>query len=122
MGRSLGTGVATYLASQRKVESIILITPYDSVESVAQERYFFIPVSFLIHNTFHSDLYSQIQKNRLLCIYAGHDTTIPNHHTELLLTQWNGDIEKVFLPDATHDNIYDFPEVEKSINKFIPKI
>jgi len=70
MGRSLGTGIATYLASQRKLESVILITPYDSVESVAKESYFFLPVSFLITNPFHSDAYAAIQKNRLLCIYG----------------------------------------------------
>lgn len=37
MGRSLGTGVATYLASQKTFAGVILITPYDSVESVASE-------------------------------------------------------------------------------------
>ena len=69
MGRSLGTGIATYLASQRKVQSVILITPYDSVESVAQESYFFLPVSLLITNPFRSYTYAPVQKNRLLCIY-----------------------------------------------------
>ena len=37
MGRSLGTGVATYLSSQRSVKKVILVTPYDSVESLAKE-------------------------------------------------------------------------------------
>ncbi len=121
MGRSLGTGVATYLASQRKLESVILITPYDSVESVAKESYFFLPVSLLITNPFHSDIYAPVQKNRLLCIYGWWDTTIPNHHTENLLAHWNGDTKKVLISDATHDNIYTFPEVESAINEFIPK-
>ena len=121
MGRSLGTGVATYLASQRKVQGVILITPFDSVEAVAQEQYFFVPVSLLLKNRFHSDIYSKIQKNKLLSIYAGQDASIPNHHTENLLTHWNGDMKRILISSATHDNIYDFPEVEKSINTFIPK-
>lgn len=37
MGRSLGTGVATYLSSQRSVKKVILVTPYDSIESLAKE-------------------------------------------------------------------------------------
>ena len=35
MGRSLGSGVAVYLAAQRPVAGVILVSPYDSVESVA---------------------------------------------------------------------------------------
>ena len=121
MGRSLGTGVATYLASQRKVEGAILITPYASVESVAKESYSFLPVSLLITNPFRSDIYAAVQRNRLLCIYGWRDTIIPKQHTENLLTHWNGEIKKIFISDATHDNIYDFPEVESAINDFIPK-
>ncbi|MFA5881317.1 MAG: alpha/beta fold hydrolase, partial [Eubacteriales bacterium] len=30
MGRSLGTGVATYLAANRKVNGVVLVSPYDS--------------------------------------------------------------------------------------------
>jgi len=38
MGRSLGTGVAVYLASQRPLKGVILVSPYDSVNSVARAR------------------------------------------------------------------------------------
>lgn len=119
MGRSLGTGVATYLASQRKVNSVILITPYDSVELVAKEWYFFVPVSLLLRHKFLSTQYASIRSNNLLCIYWGRDVTIPNHHTENLLKYWNGKITKVFIPNATHDDIYTFSQVEDAIDQFI---
>jgi hypothetical protein len=35
MGRSLGSGVACYVASSREVTGAILITPYDSLVAVA---------------------------------------------------------------------------------------
>ncbi len=47
MGRSLGTGVATYLASQRPVAGVVLISPYDSLVQVAREAYPFLPVNLL---------------------------------------------------------------------------
>ncbi len=119
MGRSLGTGVATYLASQRQVGKVILITPYDSVESVSKEIYFFVPVSLLLTNRFDSLKYASLRKNTLLCIYAGRDTTIPNHHTENLLTHWNGHIDRILIPEAMHDNIYEFQEVHDSIERFL---
>ena len=119
MGRSLGTGVATYLSSQRPVEKVILVTPYDSVESVASESYFFVPVSLLLTNKFDSLQYAKVRNTSLLCIYGGRDTTIPNRHTENLLSHWKGSIEKVLIPEATHDNIYEFHEVQDSIERFL---
>ncbi len=119
MWRSLGTGVATYLASQKLVKEVILVTPYDSVESVAEEWYPFIPVSWLLVNKFDSRSYGAIRSNRLLCIYGGKDTIIPNHHTENLLKGWKGNIEKIFIPEATHEDILDRAELIEGIDQFI---
>jgi uncharacterized protein len=39
IGRSLGSGVAVYVASQRPVERLVLVTPYNSLAAVAAEHY-----------------------------------------------------------------------------------
>ena len=119
MGRSLGAGVATYLASERKVAKVILVTPYDSIESIAKESYPLLPVSFLLRNKFDSVAYAAIRSNRLLSISAGKDTTIPNHHTENLLKYWNGSQKKIFIPEATHEDILDRVELIEGIDRFI---
>ena len=36
MGYSLGSGVATYLASQRSVQGVILMAPYASIKALAK--------------------------------------------------------------------------------------
>ena len=38
IGRSLGTGVVTYLASKRPLASLGLVTPYDSITHIASDR------------------------------------------------------------------------------------
>jgi hypothetical protein len=38
MGRSIGTGPATYLANQKKTPSLILISPFDQISSVAESH------------------------------------------------------------------------------------
>ena len=42
VGRSLGSGVATHVASLRPVEKMVLITPYDSIRAMGNRsiRYF----------------------------------------------------------------------------------
>jgi pimeloyl-ACP methyl ester carboxylesterase len=53
-GRSLGSGVAVYLAARRPLEKLILLTPYDSVAAVAQKIYPMFPVRYLIKDRFDS--------------------------------------------------------------------
>lgn len=38
MGRSIGTGPATYLANQMKTPNLILISPFDQISSVAESH------------------------------------------------------------------------------------
>ena len=54
IGRSLGTGIATYLASKRDVLKLALITPFDSIQNVAQGRYPMYPMSFLLKDKYNS--------------------------------------------------------------------
>ena len=42
-GRSLGSGPAAYLAANRALEKLILLTPYDSVAEIAQKLYPIFP-------------------------------------------------------------------------------
>lgn len=119
MWRSLGTGVATYIASKRVFAWVILVTPFDSVENVAKGSYWFVPVSILLKNKFESYKYAQVKVNPLLCIYGWLDYTIPNHYTENLLTYWNWWIKKLLIETANHDNIYSFHQVQESIERFV---
>ena len=48
IGRSLGTGVATYVASKESVERLVLVTPFDSLGDVASEQFRFLPVRWLL--------------------------------------------------------------------------
>ena len=43
MGRSLGCGAAVYLASSRSIEKLALVSPYDSIQSIAQNRFLIYP-------------------------------------------------------------------------------
>lgn len=121
MGRSLGSGVATYLASTRTARGIILITPYDSMLSVAKEKYGFVPVAYLLQNTFPSNHFAEYIDTPALFVYGGMDSVIPPHHTENLMQSWKGEKESLFLTGANHENIMDFPEVTQSMNLFISR-
>ena len=48
IGRSLGTGVATYVASKREVDGLVLVEPFDSIVNVARASYPFLPVKLFL--------------------------------------------------------------------------
>ena len=84
IGRSLGSGVAVYLATQRKIEKLVLVTPYDSVENVASNRFPVFPVRFLLKDKFNSLPRAQQIQIPTLMLLAQHDTVVPHPHSQQL--------------------------------------
>ena len=53
-GHSLGTGVAVWLAAERKIKALVLEAPYTSIADVAAMNFPFLPVRWLLKDQFHS--------------------------------------------------------------------
>lgn len=85
IGRSLGSGVATYLASKRPIDRIILITPYDSIEHVAGEMYPYIFTSLLVTEKYKSYHYVKELNIPICIIYTETDGLISAERTENLI-------------------------------------
>lgn len=85
IGRSLGSGVATYLASERKPERIVLVTPFDSIQRLAQEFYPLYPMSVMLKDKY--DSIGRVDKIEapVLVIVADDDYIIPRKNTQRLI-------------------------------------
>lgn len=55
LGRSLGSGVAVATAANRDAAGLVLVSPYDSIAGVAAEKFPWLPVRWLIKDSFKSD-------------------------------------------------------------------
>jgi pimeloyl-ACP methyl ester carboxylesterase len=106
IGRSLGSGVATYLASKREIKKLVLITPFDSLESVAQEAYRMYPMSLLVKDKYDSFSRAKEIKSSILIIMAEHDQVIGKEHTKRLIRALPASQLKVeIIRNAGHNNI-----------------
>lgn len=105
MGRSLGSGVATYLATQRPVSAVILVTPYDSIAAVAQASYPFVLVDLLLRHRFDSLARAPSIQAPVLILAGAADTLIPPSHAAALARAWRGPVTSVVLPRAGHNDI-----------------
>jgi pimeloyl-ACP methyl ester carboxylesterase len=119
MGRSLGSGVAVHLAAQRPVAGVILVSPYDSVESVAQGVYPFLPISLMLKHRFDSLARAPAIEAPLLCLVASADRVIPRPHSERLYAAWSGPKLWREIRPADHDSLAGEPDYWQAIDAFL---
>jgi uncharacterized protein len=119
-GRSLGSGVAIYLAAQRPVDKLILLTPYDSVAAVAQATYPLFPIRYLIKDRFDSaTLASQIDAPVLIAS-AELDRVIGLQHTLALRQKFTRTrVDYVQIEGAAHNDITEFAQYREAVARFI---
>jgi uncharacterized protein len=119
MGRSLGSGIANYVASQRKVEKSVLVTPYDSIVNVASEHYPMFPISLLLTERFESNQFAKQVIAPTKLIIAGRDEVIPANRGAQLATYFPSKPKLGFFIHATHNSVSDEPGYQQEVCKFL---
>jgi len=105
-GRSLGSGIAIYVAAHRDVSKLALITPFDSIVNVAQGLYPIYPVSFLLHDRY--DSLSRIKKINVktLIIIAENDRVIIRERTQELIAAFDpAHLQVIMIENRGHTDI-----------------
>ena len=118
-GRSLGSGVALYLAARRAVDRLILITPYDSMTNVASHHYPFLPVSLLLKDRYDSlSMTGEVNVPTLMLI-AEHDEVIPRVLSDNLAAHLPvSTTTTVVIGGATHNDIEQYRQYQIAILEF----
>jgi len=119
IGRSLGSGVASFVASRREAQGAVLVTPFDSIENVAKSLYPWFPVSFFLRHRFASLDYVRDIRCPLLVLYGGKDQVISPARTKNLIEHIRGEKEVVYLAAADHGTIDMYPAYWEAILRFI---
>jgi pimeloyl-ACP methyl ester carboxylesterase len=104
IGRSLGSGLAVHVASERPAAQLVLVTPYDSIVGIAAEQYPFMPVSLLMRDRYESFLYAPKVRAPTHIIAAGRDEIIPRASTAQLLGRFAPGIAHMTLVDGVGHN------------------
>lgn len=105
-GYSLGSGVAVQLASEAKIDALILEAPFTSIVEVAAKRFWLFPVRL-----FARDRYDSLSKipsvNAPILIYGGtQDGVIPPEHFQRLFGAARGEKQLALIEDADHLNVW----------------
>ena len=118
-GRSLGSGVAVRLAAARPVRGVVLVSPFDSLRSMARNHYPFLPTSFLLRHPFDSLARAPSIEAPLLVLAGDRDRIVPSAHSRRLLDAWRGPKRWALLPGADHNGIHVHPGYWPAIREFL---
>lgn len=94
-GRSLGSGIAVYVAAHREVSKLALITPYDSIINVAQGMYPIFPISFLLHDEYNAISRIKDIKAKTFIVMAENDSVIEKERTQQLINAFDPELLQV---------------------------
>jgi fermentation-respiration switch protein FrsA (DUF1100 family) len=77
MGESLGTAIATVLASVHDAAALVLDSPYSSAVAVAAAHYWMLPVRWLLLDRYRSDLVIPNVHIPVLMVHGDEDVIVP---------------------------------------------
>lgn len=76
-GESLGCGIVAAVASSLPVDGVVMLTPWDSLASVAKSYYWYLPVKWLLRDHYDSLANLSLYKGPVAVLVAEKDQTIP---------------------------------------------
>ena len=118
MGRSLGTAMASYVARHRAVDGLILITPFETLRSVAEEKFPYYPIAWMLYDHYDTLSLAPHIHTPTLILIAADDTLIPPHHAHTLAQAIDG-AQTQILESTDHSSIHYHPTYYPIIRTFV---
>ncbi|WP_291865324.1 alpha/beta fold hydrolase [Maribacter sp.] len=108
-GRSFGTGVASFLAANKKPSKLILESPFYSAVSLGQHRFPFLPIDWLSNFKFPSNEFVQNINCPVFVFHGTEDRVIPFTSGKQLFDEIPGNNKKFYaIKNAGHNYLQDF--------------
>lgn len=115
-GRSLGTAIATYVASKNRPELLILETPYYSMVDVARSGFPLLPIKYLLKYKLPSHKFIDNVKCNILMIHGTEDEVIPLEIAKKLFeVAPKGKSTFITIEGGEHNNLSEFTEYNEAI-------
>jgi pimeloyl-ACP methyl ester carboxylesterase len=106
VGFSIGSGIAAQLAARRRLDGLILVTPFDSLKAVAQSIYPWLPIGpFFQHEIDAAGALAKVDVP-VAILAAERDEIVPPARTDALRTHVRNLIFDRTIGGVGHNDIY----------------
>jgi len=121
VGFSIGAAVAAYLGRHRPVAGMILVTPFDSLEAVARDLYWWAPVGLLLRNRMPTIEFVRGSLVPTALIIAERDAIVPARRSAPLRQAIRNLVFEGAI-DAGHNDLYDHPDFAAAVREALARI
>ena len=118
-GRSLGSGVAAYIAAKENCAGLILETPYYSIPDLFSSYAPIYPTNRMSHFKFPVSEYLQEVKEPITIFHGTSDQTIPYREAKKLKKVLKPGDEFIPIEKGTHNNLNDFSLFHKKLDSVL---
>ncbi|MEP6676691.1 MAG: alpha/beta fold hydrolase [Ferruginibacter sp.] len=118
-GKSLGTGVASYVASNANCKRLILETPYYSIPALFNSFAPVYPVDWASHYKFRINEYLPDVKSPISIFHGNNDWIIPYRCAAKLKQFLKPADEFITIDGGSHNNLNDYPLFHQKLDSLL---
>lgn len=118
-GKSLGTGIAAWLASKKSAKRLILETPYYSITSLASHYLPVYPIGRLLKYKLPTYAHINIINAPITIFHGTGDNVIPYSNAAKLKPLLNPKDEFITIPKGEHNNLSEFPLFKEKLDSVL---
>lgn len=119
-GRSIGTGIASYLAARRPCRQLVLETPYYSIDALARYYFPIYPVMPLTKYGFPIHDYLSQVSAPVTIFHGTVDEVVPYKHS-VRLKKENPGISLVTIPMGKHNDLHEFASFSQALEQLLTR-
>jgi alpha-beta hydrolase superfamily lysophospholipase len=117
-GKSIGTGVAAYVAANRNCTQLILETPYYSISSLAEHYFPIYPAGSMIKYSFAVNEYVKKVEAPITIFHGTNDEVVP-YKQSTRLKQENQKIKLITIEEGHHNNLSSFKRFKTTLDSLL---
>lgn len=118
-GRSMGSGIAAYLASRSDCKSLVLETPYYSMHALVSHYLPVFPVSRLIHYRLPTFEYLPKVTAPILIFHGTSDGVIPYSNAKKLQATLKPGDQFITIEGGSHNDLNNFPQMQRALDSLL---
>lgn len=122
IGQSIGSIIASHSANLSNSTQLILISPFNSIQQIASQRYSIYPINLMLKEDYNAKTYLENYKGNIKIIHAKQDYVVPasisiKHSQDL--KNMNLNVSHTILNSTGHNSLWDSTEISKIILNFV---
>jgi hypothetical protein len=121
VGFSIGSGVAAHLARHRPVAGLVLVTPFDSLEALARDLYWWAPVGLLLRHRMPTIDFVRGSPVPTALVVAERDTIVPARRSMARRQAVRSLVFEAAI-DAGHNDLYGRPAFAEAMREALARI